>query len=245
MDLKITGKRVLVLGSSRGIGKGIAKVLVNEGAVVALCSRNEEHLRAAQRETGAECYIIQDLREPSAGRKVVEMAIGKLGGVDILITNSGGPPNKQFEDTTSEDWQEAFANLWLSTVESIQTALPYMKKRRWGRIILLTSIAAKEVVANLILSNSYRAGLLGLMNTLKKEIAPFNISINSILPGFTRTERLVELGMDLAKLEETIPAGRLGKVEELGELAAFLCSDAASYITGQAIAIDGGYLQGI
>jgi 3-oxoacyl-[acyl-carrier protein] reductase len=245
MELKLGDRRALVLGSSSGIGKAVAKVLADEGARVTLCSRSRERLIRAQEETGAASFVVADLGEPGAGRFAVEEAIAAAGGLDILVTNTGGPPQGRFEELQPGDWQKAHAGLWMSTVESMQAALPAMKREGRGRIVLITSVAAKEPVAGLTLSNAYRAGLLGMMNSLSKEAAPQGTTVNSILPGYTRTERLLELGLDLEALAGSIPARRLGEPEEIGKLAAFLCSDAAAYINGQAIACDGGVLQGL
>lgn len=245
MDLGLKGKRALVLGSSAGIGKAIAGKLVREGAKVALCSRNRERLLAAQIETGASYVVVGDLSKPQSGRRVVEAAAGQLGGLDILITNTGGPPGGTFERISPETWDKAYQNLFRSAVDSIQAAIPLMKAGKWGRVVLLTSIAAKEPVPNLIVSSALRAGILGLTNALSKELAADGITVNSVLPGYTRTERLLELGLDLTTLERQIPARRLAQPEELGSLVAFLCSEDAGYITGQAIACDGGALHGV
>lgn len=244
MDLGIRGKRALVLGSSSGIGRSIAAELAAEGAQVALCSRNRERLERALGETGASRIVVMDLRKPHAGRTAVEEAARALGGLDILVTNSGGPPSGTFESLEASQWEEAHSNLWLSTVEGVKAALPGMRERRWGRIVFVTSVAAREVVPGLIISCAYRAGLHGFASALSREVAADGITVNAVLPGYTRTERLLELGLPLEEIAQEVPARRLAEPEEIGRLATFLCSEAASYITGQAVACDGGWLRG-
>ena len=245
MELGIEGKRALVLGASRGLGKAIARALAAEGARVAICSRDAARLQAALADTGAEAAIVRDLDAPGAGRSVVEEAARLLGGVDVLVTNTGGPPKAAFAETTAAQWEQGFRSLWMGAVEAIQAALPAMRERRWGRVLLVTSVAAKEPMAGLTISNGLRAGLLGLCKSLAHEVARDRVTVNALLPGYTRTERLVELGIADAQVAKEVPAGRLGTPEELAALAAFLSSQQASYLTGQAIAVDGGWLRGL
>ena len=243
MDLGIKNKKALVMGASSGIGKGIAKSLIEEGVEVAICARNEENLNKAAKEIGAKMAIPCDLSKPGAGKSLVEKVIRKFSELDILVTNTGGPPKGVFSDLNCDQWQEGFQSLYLSVIEAIQTALPVMKVNKWGRIVLITSISAKEPLPKLTISNGLRAGLMGLTKSLSNEIAEFGITINSILPGFTDTDRLRELGIPEEKISAQIPAKRLGKTKELGDLTAFLASERACYISGQCIAIDGGYLK--
>jgi 3-oxoacyl-[acyl-carrier protein] reductase len=245
MDLLLKGKRALVQGSSTGLGRAIAEALIGEGVEVAISSRNAEKLNQTAREIGAKAAIVSDLSQPRAAIKLVQDAHQQLGGVDILVTNTGGPPKGPFEELTSTQWQEAFQSLWLSATESIQAALPGMKKNQWGRILLITSAAAREPMPLLNISNGLRAGLLGLTKTVSNEVAQYGITINALLPGFTDTERLQELKIPKEKITSQIPAGRLGKPSELAALATFLSSEQAAYVTGQAIACDGGYLRSI
>lgn len=240
MDLGIKGKKALVLGSSSGIGKGIAQALAQEGVEVVLASRSLEHLRKTQDEIKASHIVEIDLRDKNSGIEVIEKTTKLCGEIDILVGNTGGPTKGYFLDIADEDWETQYQNVVLSTIQATRTVIPSMQNKQWGRILLVTSIAAKEPVAKLTVSNVLRAGLLGLVNSVSKEIAPMGITFNSILPGYTKTERLKELGVDLSDIADSIPAKRLGTPEELGNVAAFLCSQQASYLTGQAILYDGG-----
>jgi len=180
-----------------------------------------------------------------ASSSLTRSAIDRLGGLDILVTNAGGPPKGSFETVANEQWEQSFQSLFMSVVESMQVAIPEMAKSGWGRILLITSIAGKEPVANLTVSSSIRAGVHGLVNAVSKEVGSKGITINAVLPTFTETERLNELQVDREAMLRSIPMRRLGKPDEFGKLVAFLCSDLAGFITGQAIAYDGGALGGI
>lgn len=245
MDLGLKGKRALVMGASTGLGRGVAEAYIAEGAKVAICARNKEKLEATKEAIGADLAISTDLSEPGAAKQLVEQVTKEFGGVDMLVINTGGPAKGLFPDISDDQWQLGFQSLWLSAVDSIKAALPNMKENNWGRILLITSIAAKEPIPQLTVSNGLRAGLLGLARSVSHEVAESGITINSILPGYTETERLQELGVDLGKIAEQIPARRLGTTQELGALAAFLSSNQAGYITGQTISIDGGHMKGI
>ncbi|MEA1910152.1 MAG: SDR family oxidoreductase, partial [Spirochaetota bacterium] len=157
----------------------------------------------------------------------------------------GGPPKADFKDTDESLWTESFKNIFLSVTNTVKLVLPSMKENSWGRIIMIASMTAKEPLPGLILSNSIRAGLLGLSKSVSSEVAGKGVTVNVILPGYIETQRLRDLGLDLDALGSTIPVGRVGQPEELGALAAFLASEQASYITGQVIAVDGGYTRGI
>ncbi|MBV8784222.1 MAG: SDR family oxidoreductase [Gammaproteobacteria bacterium] len=244
MNLGLESRTALVMGASGGIGKSIAQTLVKEGARVAICARHPAKVAAAAAELGAE-GIVADLSAPGGAAGAVRQAEERLGRVDVLVVNTGGPPPGLFTALEDGTWRTAFEGLWMSSVGAIRAALPGMQKRRWGRIVVITSIAAKEPVPTLMLSNSLRAGLHGLVNALSKEVAPDGITINALMPGFTLTERLGELKLDLDKLATQIPARRIGQPEDLAAVAAFLASGPASYLTGQAIAVDGGLQQSI
>jgi len=244
MDLGLKGRRALVMGGSRGLGKAVAQVLVEEGARVAICARDAARVAATAAELGAQ-GLVCDLSTPGAADTLVRKAQNLLGHLDVLVVNTGGPPPGQFAELTDLAWHTAFEQLWMSAVGAIRAALPEMRARRSGRVIVITSIAAREPVPNLMLSNSLRAGLHGLINTLSKEVAADQVTINALMPGYTLTERLEELHLDEAKLAAQIPARRLGRSRDFAALAAFLASDQAGYVTGQAIACDGGLLQSI
>lgn len=245
MDLKLKDKTALVMGSSGGIGLAIAESLIAEGVKVILCSRNEKNLAEAQKKTGAHGFVVADLTEAGSGEKAAREAMELLGGqLDILVANTGGPAKGEFEQITRHQWLTDFQSLWLSPSEAMQVALPEMRERRFGRILLVTSIAAKEPLPGLTTSNGLRAGLEGLAKSIATEMAPFGITINILRPGYTNTDRLKELNLSDDKVKAMVPAGRLGEPSELADLACFLASPRAGYITGQCVSIDGGVQRG-
>ncbi len=244
MDLGIRGKSALILGASKGLGFAVAKELSSEGVKVAICARDETRIRKAADAIGATA-LIADLGQPGAGARVVKEAIASLGAVDILVVNTGGPPTMPFERISPDDWRNSFEGLFVSATDAIGAAIPGMRERNWGRILLVTSIAAKEPINNFTISNALRAGLHGLTKTLSREFAASGITVNALMPGYTMTERLAEAKLDLQKVAAIIPMGRIGQPEEFAALAAFLSSSRAAYITGQAIACDGGALWSI
>jgi 3-oxoacyl-[acyl-carrier protein] reductase len=256
VNLGLDGKVALVCGASRGLGRAIADELAAEGASLALCSRDAERLGAAASELGA-LAVPADLAAPGEPTRVVEATVERFGRVDVLVTNTGGPPAGTHDTLTLEDWDRATTLLLRSTVELTTAALPGMKERGWGRILAVTSVAVKQPVDNLILSNSLRAAVTGFAKTLSREVAADGITVNTILPGYTATERVTELnranaerdGVEpeeiQARLEGSIPLGRLAEPREFAALAAFLASERASYITGGAFAVDGGWLRGL
>ncbi len=209
-----------------------------------ICARDAQRLAETSAQLGVE-GIVCDLSTPGAAADLAREAESRLGSLDVLVVNTGGPPPGLFADLSDTAWRTAFEGLWMSSVGAIRAALPGMRARRWGRVILVTSIAAREPVANLMLSNALRAGLHGLVNALSKEVAGDQVTINALMPGYTLTERLEELRLDTGKLAAQIPAGRLGRPQDFAALAAFLASEPAGYVTGQAIACDGGLLQAI
>lgn len=245
MDLGIKGKKAIVFGASSGLGKAVASALAQEGVIVAIGARNPEKLETAKKETGAQFSATVDMSLENSAKQFTQQAMEKIGGADIVVINTGGPPKGNFEGVTKAQWDDGFQSLWMSSVDVINTVLPHMKKNKWGRILLITSAAAKEPIAELTISNGLRAGLLGLARSLSHEVAPFGITVNSLLPGHTDTERLTNLGIDKSKIIEHIPAGRLGTTKEFGALGAFLASDLAGFITGQAVVADGGAQRGV
>jgi 3-oxoacyl-[acyl-carrier protein] reductase len=245
MDLKLMGKTALVMGGSKGLGRAIAAELASEGVRVAIVSRDAGRVAQSAAELGILGFA-GDVSLRGGGSRVVEQAAALLGATpDILVTNTGGPKAGKFETMSREAWDDGFNNLWMSFVDSVQAVLPAMRRKRWGRILAVTSIAAREPQPGLVVSNSLRAGLSGLVNSLSRDVALDGITVNALLPGYTNTDRMAELGISDASMGAKIPAGRIGRPEEFAALAAFLASERASYITGQAIAVDGGYLNSI
>ena len=245
MDYRIKGRRALVMGASRGLGRAVAEALLAEGVKTAICARDPARLERTAKEIGA-IGIPCDLSQPGAAAKLVEEAAKRLGGtIDILLVNTGGPSPASFDKIDDAQWRAGFEQLWLSAVAPIRAALPGMRAQRWGRILLITSIAAREPLPNLMMSNALRAGLHGMANALSREIGPDGITVNALMPGYTLTERLKEAGFKAEEVAKTVPLGRIGKPEEFAALACFLASEPAGYITGQAIACDGGMLRSI
>ena len=262
MDLGLTGKVALVAAASKGLGRAVAAELAAEGASLVLCARGEAALQEAcaaiEAASGVPVLgVAADLASPASVARVTEAALTRFGRVDILVTNTGGPPAGAFEQHGPEAWDQATKLLLTSVVELTRAVLPGMKERGWGRILAITSIAAKQPVAGLMLSNSLRAAVTGFARTLATEVAPTGITVNTILPGYTRTERVEHLAEAAASREgispaeatarwtAEIPMQRLGEPREFAALAAFLCSERASYITGSALAVDGGWLRGL
>ena len=262
MDLGIGGKVALVSASSRGLGRAIAEELAAEGANLVVCARGKEALSKTAAEirkrSGVEVLdVAADVSEHAGLDRVVTAAFKKFGKVDILVTNSGGPPSGPFENLSAEMWDAAVRLLLTSAVGLARAVLPGMKERRWGRILNVTSIAVKQPIDSLMLSNSLRAAVTGFARTLANEVAPFNVTVNNLMPGYTRTDRVVELAQAVAersgasakdafaKWEKEIPMGRLGEPREFAALAAFLASERASYITGSSIAVDGGWIRSL
>jgi 3-oxoacyl-[acyl-carrier protein] reductase len=262
LDLGLLGKVALVSASSKGLGRAIAEELAAEGANLVVCARGEDALRqtadSIRKASGVTVVeVAADVSEQTGIDSVAKAALDKFGRVDILVTNSGGPPSGQFESYTAEMWGAATRLLLFSVVGLVRAVLPGMKERRWGRILNVTSIAVKQPIDGLMLSNSLRAAVTGFARTLANETAPFNVTVNNLMPGYTRTDRVDQLarasGEKLggsakdayAKWEKEIPMGRLGEPREFAALAAFLASERASYITGSSIAVDGGWIRSL
>ncbi|WP_224249696.1 SDR family oxidoreductase [Hyalangium gracile] len=244
MDLGLKGRRALVLGASAGLGFAVASELVREGARVAICSRSEERIRAAAANMGAALGVAANLAMPGSTKVVIDQVREALGGLEVLVINTGGPPKGGVMDLTDVQWQANFQSLWMGAVEGIRSAAPIMREGKWGRIVLITSVSARETIPGMTISSSLRTGLLGLTKSASNELAADGITVNAVLPGFHATERLAELGFTEEKLAPQLPARRLGRPEELGALVTFLASDRAGYITGQSIVIDGGWMRG-
>lgn len=262
MDLGLKNKVALVAAASRGLGRAVAEELAAEGASLVICSRKAETIDRVANEikaaTGAEVLGLgADVSNPDDVAQLVNAGIERFGRIDILVTNAGGPPAGQFESFTLQQWEDATRLLLHSAVELARHVLPGMKGRRWGRILNITSIAVKQPVDNLILSNSLRAAVTGFARSLANEVASSGITVNNIMPGYTRTERVEELARMMAekegitpaefitRWEKEIPMRRIGTPREFAALAAFLVSERASYITGTSIPVDGGWIKAL
>jgi 3-oxoacyl-[acyl-carrier protein] reductase len=262
MDLGLNDRVAIVTGSSQGIGKAIAFCLAKEGATVTICARNIKTLRDTSREiitaTGSNVLPIRvDLREKEDIASMVKTTIETYGRIDILVNNTGGPPSRRFLETTEENWRSAIESLLMSVVNCSREVIPYMKQNMWGRIVNMTSFAAKQPAERLILSNALRAGILGLTKTLSNELAEHRILVNAVCPGWTQTRRLEELVKVQAETSggkyktviyewaKNIPLKRLARPEEIANLVVFLSSEKASYITGAVIQVDGGFIKSL
>jgi len=262
MDLGLHDKIALVTAASKGLGKAVALRLAQEGTHVTLCARNEEILYESAAEiktaTGVEVLPVPaDVSDPAATDALVKATVERFGRIDILITNAGGPPPGQFLDLIPEDWEAATQLTLMSTVRLCYGVVPVMKEQGEGSILAMTSVSVKQPLPNLILSNSVRLSVIGLIKTLADELAPFGIRVNAICPGWTRTARVDQLLRDragrngttpeeeAAKVAAAIPLGRMGTPEEFAAAAAFLVSPVASYVTGVSLLVDGGMYRGV
>ncbi len=247
MDLGLEGKVALVTGASRGIGRGIAAALVAEGARVAVSSRSPERIEATAAELGASPHVF-DSADLDGAPALVERVEADLGPLDVLVVNTGGPPGGAPLEFTREQWRDAHAELMLMPLALIETALPGMRERGFGRILGISSSAAREPIDGLLLSSAHRSGMLATFRTLARTVAADGVTLNTILPGRIDTDRLAALyGSSEAAQQvaaEEVPARRLGSVEEIAAMGAFLCSAPASYVTGTAVPVDGGLLRG-
>ena len=262
MDLGLAGKPALVTGASAGLGLGVARALVEEGAHVVVCARGEERLAESvqslnQIGSGRAIGIVGDVSIPGQPERIVADAERAVGSPAVLVANAGGPPPGNFSDLDEEQWERAYHLTLMSAVRLARAVVPGMKKRSAGRIVFVTSSSVKQPIDGLLLSNVFRPGVIGLAKSLSDELAPFGITVNSVCPGPYHTDRIVELLTDRAKragvdFEEakgrhltSVPVGRLGEPIELGRLVAFLASDQAAFVTGVAWSADGGSVRGI
>lgn len=252
MDLGLRGCKALVAGASKGLGKACAKALADEGARVFICARNASEVERAAADIKAAGHSVADVSRSVEVQRLIAKTIATLGGLDILVTNAGGPPTGPFEKASDEDWDIAYQLNLMSSVRLIREALPALKASGRGRIVNLTGYGVKEPMTDLVVSDSVRAGVTVMAKTIASDLAPYGITVNNIAPGPIMTDRLIEvhaaraksLGISLdeqfKRFAETIPVRRMGEPKEIGDLCAYLCSPQAGYLTGQSIVVDGG-----
>jgi len=262
MDLGLKNRVAIVAASSQGIGRATAEAFAAEGCRVAMCSRNEGNLRSAgeqiKRKYGSEILASAlDVTDPNAVHDFVAEIVSRFGGVDICVTNAGGPPAKGFLAASLEEWRKAVDANFLSVVYFAREVIPHMQHKHWGRIITITSITTKQPVADLILSNAVRAAVVGLVKSLANEFGKDGILVNNVGPGYTATDRLIDLAKRRSsasgKAQQEIidgwaaeaPLKRVGEPHELADTIVWLASERASYITGQTVLVDGGAYKGL
>jgi len=246
MDLGISGRRAAVAGASSGLGLATAQALAAEGVRVAICGRDRARIDAAAKTIGPLAVpIVADVSTPDGATSFVEASIEALGGVDILVANGGGPPPGTFATTALEAYPAALDLNLLSVVAMCKAAVPAMQVQRWGRVVAITSVAVRQPIAHLILSNTARAGATGFLKSVALEVATDGVTVNSVQPGFHETDRLRNLNTDLDAVAASVPAGVIGQPHDFGAAVAFLCSEHAAYITGVHLPIDGGSYRGL
>jgi 3-oxoacyl-[acyl-carrier protein] reductase len=262
MDLGLKGRGVIVAASSQGIGLATAEAFAREGAQVAMCARTEKTLADAadkvRHETGAEIFAqALDVTNAEAVSRFVEQVAKQFGRVDVCIANAGGPPAKNFLSITPDEWRKAIDMNFMSVVHLSKAVIPHMQRHRWGRIITITSVSVKQPIADLVMSNSVRAGVVGLVKSLSNEFGKDGILVNNVAPGYTTTERLKELAGTVAlaagatpqaiyeRWAADTPVKRLGEPREIADVVVWLASERASYITGQTVLADGGIYHGL
>jgi 3-oxoacyl-[acyl-carrier protein] reductase len=246
METGLAGRRAAVAAASQGLGFASARSLAAEGARVAICGRSKDRIEEAASRIGKGAIpLVADVATPDGARQFVIDARDALGGLDVLVTNAGGPPPGTFETTPPEAYPPALALNLLSVVAMCQEAVPGMRAQRFGRVVAITSISVRQPLPNLILSNTARAGATGFLKTLAREVARDGVTVNSVQPGSHATERLLQLYGDASTAAAGVPTGELGRPEDFGAVVAFLCSDSARFITGAAIPVDGGAYAGL
>ncbi len=262
MDLGLKNRSVIVAASSDGIARAAAEKFAAEGAKVAMCSRDAGKLNPAaeqiRRKYGAEVIAeALDVTDAAAVEGFVKRVAEEFGGVDVCVTNAGGPPAKMFFATTTEEWHRAVELNFMSIVHFARAVLPWMQKKQWGRLVTITSITVRQPVSDLIYSNAVRAGVLGLVKSLSNEFGKDGITVNNVGPGYTATERLKQLIVKRAqetgvrpeefeaKLVSEAPLKRVGLPEEVADAIVWLASERASYVTGQTVLVDGGLFKGL
>lgn len=246
MDLGIAGRVAVVTGASKGIGAGIAEELAREGARVAIASRSRERIDATAARIGATGFVFDSLDLDAAPALLADVTEALGGPVEILVTNTGGPPgNPDPTAFTRDQWEAAYRELVLAPIALIEAALPSMRDHGWGRIVNVSSSSVREPIANLMLSNVHRSATLSAFKTLARAIAADGVTLNTLLTGRIATDRIDALYPTPEAAAEGIPAGRVGRVEEIAAVGAFLCSDRAGYVTGEAVRVDGGMTRAV
>jgi 3-oxoacyl-[acyl-carrier protein] reductase len=247
MDLGIDGKRAAVAAASGGLGFASASALADNGVRVVICGRDRDRIEAAAAKIGHGCVgLVADVSHPAGASSFIDQARERLGGIDILVPNAGGPPPGTFASTDLDAYPAALDLNLLSTVAMCKAAVPAMQEQRWGRVVAITSVSVRQPIATLILSNTARAGVTGFLKTLAREVAADGVTVNSLQPGLHDTDRIRQLhGGDAGAASVGIPAGRIGNPADFGRIAAFLCSESASFLTGAAIPVDGGAYQAL
>ncbi|MHA1905740.1 MAG: SDR family oxidoreductase [Candidatus Thorarchaeota archaeon] len=253
MDLKLTNRTILVTAASRGLGFGVAKALVDEGAKIIICGRNEESLKSAVSSLGENAeYVVADVSKTEDISSLVGYIRTKYETLDGLFVNAGGPPPGTFESTSEEDWHAGFQLTLMSAVRLTKEALPLLKKSDAPSILYSTSISVKQPIGNLLLSNAMRPAVIGMMRTLTDEIGPDNIRVNAVCPGYINTERVTQLmeasgdaEAATARITASIPLGRMGEPDEFGAVCAFFLSPMSSYVHGALLLVDGGMYKGM
>jgi 3-oxoacyl-[acyl-carrier protein] reductase len=262
VDLGLKNRKVIVAAASDGIGRAAAEKFALEGARVAICSRDANKLNAAAAQI-RERSGVQVLAEPldvtdeNAVNAFVEHVAEEFGGVDVCVTNAGGPPARMFFSTTTEEWHRALEMNFMSTIHFARAVLPWMQKNHWGRLVAITSMTVRQPVSDLMYSNAVRAGVLGLLKSLSNEFGKDGITVNNVAPGYTATERLKQIiarrsqeaGVSPADFQARFAAeaalNRIGQPEEIADAIVWLASDRASFITGQTLLVDGGWFKGL